>query len=96
MNHKDNQKLEIILKWTFRIVSVISLLTIGVVILIFGLQPINTHRGWKTRLNTEVISILMVGVIGGLTITGGKMHAEIANNDKEKKETLAKETLAKI
>lgn len=77
MSKNDNQKLDIILKWTFRILSIISLLTIGIVTLIFGLQPLNTNGGATTRLSTEVISLLMVSVIGGMTITGGKAHNEM-------------------
>lgn len=80
MSKNDNQKLNLILKWTFRMLSVISLLIIGITILIIGLTPIETpEHGWTTKINTEVISLLMVSIIGGLTITGQKAHGDIIN-----------------
>lgn len=67
--NKGNQKLNIILKWTYRFICALSLLTLGILMLVKG-----------NALGEQVISVLVTAVIGALTWQGVKTHSEVKND----------------
>lgn len=72
MKNINDKKLNIVLKWTNRIIATIGLIAIGIVILILR----------TTVLSSEVISVLITAIIAGLTYNVGINHKDVQDDIK--------------
>lgn len=73
----NNKKLNIILKWSYRILCGFGLLIIGILLVVYGID----------KIDTATMSLLLAGIIAGLSWQGVKSHPDMTSDIKELKES---------